>query len=457
MVLQIGLARVLAPHEFGIVAQAAVLTGFAALIAEFGVESAIAQAQELSDRSQSAAFWLVLVISSGLTAVVIGASSAIAGFFGESDLRTVVVLLAAAFPLQGLAAVLRGVLARRLVFRALAVIDATSFVISAVVVVLLALGGAGAISLAAQPLAAGSVALPCYLAATRWRPQRAALAVARPLLRPMAGLVGFNSVNYWARSADNLLIGRFLGAVSLGFYSRAYLIAVVPIAQLSWGSAKVMVPVLARLRNDAPRFRASYLRAVRLLAFLQLPLLFWLFVNATEVILVLLGSEWVEIAGTLRWLCLAGVVQAVLVSAGWIYIAMGRTTAMWWWGLVSTAVMVGGFYVGVRSGSTEAVAGAYAGSLLILAYPCLRIPFSFLSLGVAELLRSVVPIALVAAGLSVAIRAGWGLLDVGNAWMTLAVGGPLFLAGYALVCRAVGLKGWDDARIAFEMIRGRDR
>ena len=66
-------------------------------------------------------------------------------------------------------------------------------------------------------------------------------------------MLGTNVVNYWGRNADNLLIGRFAGAASLGLYNRAFNLMSLPVQQVSMVLGRVMFPVLSTTPGSGAR------------------------------------------------------------------------------------------------------------------------------------------------------------------------------------------------------------
>src|SRR4051794_12632355 len=211
------LAHLLAPHAFGVMAMAAVFVGFVTLLGQLGVESALVQARRLDAGAVSAAFWGAVAVNCVLVAVFAAAAPAIADIYDQPSLQPVVLTLAAAPLLGVIASVPRGLLARELRFRPVFVADITAIAVSAAVTIGAAAGGLGAMSLAFGLLARSAVQAIVLLPAMNVRAltTRPHWQGARGLTAYTSNLIGFNVINYWSRNADNLLIGRFLGAVSL--------------------------------------------------------------------------------------------------------------------------------------------------------------------------------------------------------------------------------------------------
>ena len=97
-----------------------------------------------------------------------------------------------------------------------------------------------------------------------------------------SGVSGFNIVNYFARNADNLLIGKFYGSEQLGYYDRAYRLLLFPMSQILGPLGRVVLPLLARLQSDPQRYRKVYIEAVSLLMMATQPGLVFLIIFAED-------------------------------------------------------------------------------------------------------------------------------------------------------------------------------
>jgi PST family polysaccharide transporter len=179
-------------------------------------------------------------------------------------------------------------------------------------------------------------------------------------------MLGSNVVNYWSRNADNLVIGKFLGAASLGYYNRAYNLMLLPVTQLTAALNRVMFPALAAIQQDLPRVRRGYLRSLRIVNALTIPFLVGLASVAPAMVPFLWGSGWTSTVPLLQILCIAGVPQCMGVSVGWIYQSQGRTTTMFHMSVLGTLAMLLALAVGLHWGVQGVAWGVLVKSWLML-------------------------------------------------------------------------------------------
>jgi len=132
-------------------------------------------------------------------------------------------------------------------------------------------------------------------------------------------------MNHFARNGDNILIGRFLGAATLGLYSRAYAMLMLPIQQLNGPISSVAIPALSRLQNEPERFRNYYRKTLGLMVLLSVPLVAWMLVSAHHIILLVLGEAWEGAIPLFRALGGAAMVGTINIAGGWLFVCLGRT------------------------------------------------------------------------------------------------------------------------------------
>jgi PST family polysaccharide transporter len=388
--LSLYLMRVLGPRVYGLVGMVLVFSGFAAVFSELGFSSAIVQRKQLTELHRSSIFWTVLAAGVAIAAILALSAPLIAAFYHQAVLAPIVRWTALGFVLGAPAAVPRAILQRRMSFRRLAQVDIAALAVSAIVAIVAAVQGAGVWTLVAQELAATAASSAFALALAGWRPRLTlSLGAVRDVAAYGGGLTGFNAVNYWARSADDLLVARFLGPVALGFYSRAYALMLLPITQVVAVAAPAMFPALASIQDDRARVRRAYLRAMRVITFVTFPLMLGLVSVAPQFVLGLFGAAWQPVAPLIEILAFVGVTQSLCNPVGWIYLSQGRTDWMLWWGFAGSGTLIASIVVGVLWGGTREVAIAYLVGNLVITYPCIAIPGRLIGMKVGDVARVV--------------------------------------------------------------------
>ncbi len=359
------LARLLTPAEFGLVAMVTAITGFVSRFKDAGLSTATVQRDQLSQAQVSTLFWINVALAAVLMVVVAASAPLVAGFYGDSRLTLITVALAGVLLVGGLTVQHQALLRREMRYSALAVVDIVSRGLAILAAIALALAGAGYWSLVALIAVTATVnAAACWIV-SGWRPgpprRRSGV---RPMLAFGGNLTGFSFVNYFARNADNILIGWAIGAGPLGLYSKAYALLTLPIRQINAPLAGVAIPALSRLQNEPDDFSRFYVRAVVTLQYAALAVVAISIVCAEPVILVMLGPQWIEAADVFRLLAVGAALQPLLNTTGWIYTSLDQTGRMFRVGLGTSALYVSSFFAGLPWG-IEGVAAAWASATVL--------------------------------------------------------------------------------------------
>jgi PST family polysaccharide transporter len=396
------LARLVPQRAYGLVAMAQVFIGFAGLFREIGASAAIVREKQLDDDLLTSLFWLNLAMSFCVTLACCLSAPLVARFYKEPALTHVFQALSLYFAISAAASVHANLMARSFQFKRAAAVELLAAAASLIVAVVSAALGAGVWSLVTGALASAVVMSALFISLSPWHP---ALRFSSRRLRPLMGfglnLSGFNFVTYFSRNADNLLIGKYLGAAPLAYYNFAYTLMLYPLQTITWNLGRVLFSAFARMQDEPERFGRAYLRACTTIAFVTFPLMAGATALAPEFIAVLLGPKWGPVAPVLRILAPVGMVQSITSTTGHIYTAMGKTGLMFRWGLIFTGITLTGFVIGLHWG-IGGVASSYALVTLLTMVPALSIPFRLIGLRLRDLWIALWPVTRATAAMAVA-------------------------------------------------------
>lgn len=382
------LARMLTPSDFGLMSMAAVVIGFAAIFNDLGTSAAVIHRNNLSEELLSSIFWINICFGIISTIVLIIISPWAARFYNDGRVSSILMLLSLSFIISGLSILHHAMLEKELAFSKLAKIEIAATLAGSVVGLSLAIFGFGVWSLVFQSLITGTLITLLLWLTCRWRPKLIfSLTQVKSVSSYSLNLTGFNIFNYFTRNADNLLIGRYLGAQYLGYYNLAYLIMMYPLQNISSVVGRVMFPVFSQIQEDDAFFRSAYLKVASAIALITFPLMIGLWVIAKPFILTIFGPQWSPVIIPLLILSPVGMIQSIITTAGTIYQVKGRTDWFLRWGIFAGILVVVSFVIGLRWGIIG-VATAYAFISFILIYPSFAIPFRLIDLKVRDLGRA---------------------------------------------------------------------
>ena len=370
------LGRLLLPSDFGLLATLGPIIAVVELIRDLGFSQAIVQRKEITSEQANGLFWISMAVTAFLSVVLLALSRPAAATFHEPRLVGLLVAQSFSMLLSTSSAQAFAFLNRQLRFDMIALTDGVGATVGFVVSV----AGAAlthsywSIFIGGVVQTAVNLALASVLSG--WRPGRPVLdRHVFDMAKFGAGVSLSNFCTFLSRNSDNLLIARAYGPVPLGLYDRSYKLMLLPLTQVTWPVARVLVPVLSRSQDDPDAYRSIYFRAITALMLIAQPGVVFAAIYSRPLIDFLLGPRWSGAAPIFSWLALAGVHQLVTGSFAWLLISQGRARALASLAVFTSLTTVVAFLIGLPYGPVG-VAAAYAISDYLI-----RLPATWLVVG----------------------------------------------------------------------------
>jgi|SRR5580658_994879 teichuronic acid exporter len=382
--------RLLSPGDFGIAAMAVLLAPYLGQLTSFGIPRAVVTLRDLTDdqlaQLNTVSFFLGLAMFT-LAALL---AKPFALFMRTPRLTPIVIVACAALIPQGLQGVSTGSLMKQMRFRLLSIIGLVTALVAAVATLAMALLGFGYWSLVLGNLMSGIVrtalllrARPCRLA---W-PHLDSLRV--PLKFGGHVTVSMLALNSYQR-LDNLVAGRALGQVALGFYGMAWELANVPIEKVT-SLVTTVIPSYMAAVQDQPAELRRYLRGLtEAIALITLPATVGLALVAREMVPVFFGHKWDGMIAPLEVLSFYAAVRSVVALLPKVLTAVGNVRYVMWNDLTALIILPVAFYLGSYRG-TAGIAWAWVIAYPFVALPLYRKTFKTISMTTSEYLQAVRP------------------------------------------------------------------
>jgi PST family polysaccharide transporter len=362
------LARLVSPSDHGLFAMASSLMLFLVLFRDVGLGAASLQMGDLSEEQCSTLHWVHVLIGLFLAIVMLVVSSAYAAFFGEPQLVGLLFVISGSFPLIGLSAWPRLLLARELRFTELNRIETTGTIVGTVAMMVAAAIGAGAYSWAVFLLVLEAV---CVIGVWRTRRPRPRVSPRwdslRALWRPGAEVTGHNLLLFFQQQIDTVLMGRWFGAAALGYYNRPNQLLAMPATHISAPFAQVLAAALSRLTPGAPEYVRHIRETANLIAHLTLPLAVVCAVIPAEIVRLILGSDWSNAVPLLRWLSISAAASYLSAPFYPVCLSSGQTKRLMSVSALSLGFTLTGLWLGRGAGPVGLAMGLAGAGILSLA------------------------------------------------------------------------------------------
>lgn len=356
--------RLLAPGDYGIAALALAVVSVVTVLAEFGLGTAVISARALSPVQVAQLNGAALGLAVLASLVVLVGSPVAARFYREPLLAGVLPLLSLVFVAEGARVVPVAMLSRALRYRDTAIIDFAKSLVTATLVLTLALRGVGYWALILGYLGGSLVSAGWVISRHRqpyaW-PTRAGLGALLQLARHV--VIG-RSAWILYRTADVFVAGRLFGAGLLGYYTMAWTVASLPGEKLGNVLTAATAPFFGAIQSDRQALRHYFVRVSETLALVLYPLLFGFLCVADLAVPLVLGEQWRPSVPVLRVLICYAAIQGVTTPVSQILTVTGHARTVMRAGLIALAVLPPAFFVG---GRMAGILGVALGWLLV--YP----------------------------------------------------------------------------------------
>ncbi|WP_420645342.1 lipopolysaccharide biosynthesis protein [Candidatus Leptofilum sp.] len=445
------LASILDPIAFGLIGMTDALVQFFNVFMTMGFDSAVIQQEKVNNRILSSLFWLNLMLGVVLAGVGTAVSPLLSWFYQDNRVGPIFVALSMTFILQSFAVIQRGLLAREMAFRSLAIVDILATIISSLLAIFVAVRGGSYWSLVVLQLGKHAILSLGYWLTSPWRPQPLFdLRATMPSVQFSGNILFYNLLNFAATHSDIILVGRLLGPEQAGFYLLANRLIMTPVGQVLNVIMQTLYPILSAIQNEITKVRETYVKVI-LATFSGLaPAILVAGLVGTLLIPYYLGEQWGALVPIFLVWCFGALQRIVMSRLSILYLSMGRPDLQWKYQLVSTPIVILALVIGVQQGAFGASV-SYNLAQFFTSFLSIYLAFSLIDLGMGtyfKRFRYSVAALLVAAAVGVGLLYGFEQV----AWHPLLVSGLIGLVVLAVYVLALYLLDpfarqlWADVR-----------
>lgn len=305
MAVQIVIARLLAPEQFGMLAIMLVFVNLGDVIVRSGLNAALIQVPDITEDDCSTVFWFSFAISLILYAGVFVAAPRIAVFYSMPGLVWPLRALALLLIINAYNAVQIAVITRALELRKVFTATVASSLVSAVLGIVCAILGTGVWALVVQQLSYQLVNCVVHALQISWHP-RPVFDLSRAKILYSFGwkLLVSGLLDQGYQSLSDLLIGKVFSASELGLVSQGKRYPLAVGSMLDGSIQPVMLSVVSRVQDDRAHVKRLVRRALKTSTFFIAPAMTLFACSAPSLVPALLGSQWKEAVPFMQVYCM---------------------------------------------------------------------------------------------------------------------------------------------------------
>lgn len=341
-VLGIILARLLTPHDYGLVGLLAIFIAISQTFVMSGFGAALIQKKDRDEKDFSTTFYYNIVVALLFYALLFLSAPLIADFYNEPLLVNLTRVISLTFVIEAFAVVQRAKFTINVDFKSQSKATLTSVIVAGVIGIYMAYVGYGVWALVAQSLTRGFVNSVNLWIISKWVPKegfsymrfKSLFSFGSKLL--MAGIL--HSI---AQNISKLVIGKAFSTQALGYYTRANQFASFPSVNMLGILGRVTFPILCRLQEDKEQLLQKQRQILKIAAFLIFPMMIGLIVLAQPLILTVLTDKWADSIWMLRIISIGLVFLPINSLNVSILSAIGRSDLFFKADLVKQFLIIG--------------------------------------------------------------------------------------------------------------------
>lgn len=303
--IQLLLARLLAPEDFGIIAITSVFLVLANTIIDTSFSSSVIQREALDQKQLSSIFFANILLSLGVYGILFFVAPAIAKFYNESILIPILRVQGLRVLISGLYSIPQAFLNRKMKFKTLFFCSLLGSIGQAVIGFSMAIAGAGVWALVISTLAASVISGIAMIFVERWKPMLFfSFRMVRDTLSFSANVLAIRVVRKLYYNIRVLAMGKVYDTEILGYFNKGFQFPSTAMTVVDGSLTSVAFTSLSRLQNDRDRLLSSLRQYVRISMFVCTPLMAGMALVAKPMVLVLLTEKWLPCVPFLQIICL---------------------------------------------------------------------------------------------------------------------------------------------------------
>jgi PST family polysaccharide transporter len=350
------LSRILTPEEFGIIAVINVFIVFFQLFADMGFGTAVVQDKSLTDDQTNDIFSFTIYLGIVLMLLFSALSFPIAAIYGDRIYVRLGLVLSLSLLFNAFNMIPNAILLKEKRFVAIAIRTVVVSIASCVLTIFFAKAGLGVYALAIYSVIH---ALSLFIWNEISAKCKFRICFRIGSIKKVWGYsmfqFGAQTLNYFNRNLDNLLIGKYFSATDLGYYNKAYTLTRYPVTYLPGVITPVMHPILSDHQNDKEYIYRCYLRILKFLSLLGCFGAMLCFFAGKEIILIAFGKQWESSVLPFQIMSLSLWMQILTNTTAPVYQSIGNTKLLFRSTVYNTILIISSIIIGVLMGSIVTV------------------------------------------------------------------------------------------------------
>lgn len=389
------LSRLLGPKTYGLIGMLTIFIAVAQTLVDSGFTSSLVRRKKISQEQYSTIFWFNLGISILLYLLIYSVSDFVAYFYKTPELSDILKIMSLIIIINALCIIHKVKLLVAMDFKTQAVISGISVVISGVGSITFALNGGGVWALVLNSILFSITSTIIFFFKMKWYPSlvfnyrffKVSFSFSYKLA--LASLL-----NTFFDNCYQLVIARFYSIIQVGYFVQAKNLTLLPTNTYSAIVQRVTYRYFSEIKNNKELLKEKYISTIKYTAVIFFPLMISLAFYSKEVIIILMGDQWLPAAEYLSIMALCFCFYPVHAVSLNILNVFGRSDLFLKLEFIKKILMSIFLVLSLSRGINAICWGMVVYSIIATYINSIYIS-NFLSTSVLELIKTILPIIII--------------------------------------------------------------
>ena len=435
LLVELVLARILLPEDYGTVALVTVFTTIMQVFVDSGLSTALIQKKDADDLDFSSVFYFNFVVCIILYLIMFFAAPVIASFYEMPELTPIVRVISLTIVISGVKGVQQSYVSRYMLFKRFFYATLGGTIFSAFLGIAMAYAGFGVWAIVAQQLSNTSIDTLILWITVKWRPKLLfSWERLKDLLEFGWKLLCSALLDTGYTNLRNLLIGKIYSSSDLAFYNQGDKFPKLIVTNINTSIDSVLLPAMSKEQDNKEKVKNMTRRSIMVSCYIMAPLMIGLACCATSVVTLILTKKWLPCVFFLQIFCITYMFYPIHTANLNAIKAMGRSDLFLkleiWKKVIGMFLLLSTMFISVEAMAYSLLISTLT-SMIINSWPNKKLlNYSFL-----EQIKDILPSILLAIGMGVVVYF-IGILPIPTLPLLLiqvACGGVIYIVGSAVI------------------------
>ncbi|WP_096603788.1 oligosaccharide flippase family protein [Calothrix sp. NIES-2100] len=350
LITTVVVARLLNPYDYGLAAIVLTTNEFIRVFTSNGIWAKLVQAdqKDIQELSQTA-YWLNWLVCGALFLIQCLVAFPVAWIYKDNQVILPICVIAFVYLIIPFGLIQASLIQRENKMHVMAFAGGFTTCVDNILAIILAFSGWGMWAMVLPKVFIAPIWVFIYYSNHKWRPSKAVTFTKwQEIVHFSKSILGVEILATLRNNLDYLIAGRFLGVEALGIYYFAFNAGLGISLSIINAIDTALFPHFCSFKSDPEKFKHNYLKSLKTIAFIIIPLVLLQSTLAPVYVPIVFGKKWLAAIPILILICLSAIPRPFANAASQSLWTLDKPHWDLRWNLVFTAIFATALFIGVQ-------------------------------------------------------------------------------------------------------------